>query len=536
MPLIILLIPLYYVSSFNLKFTEVYSLSILTVIVWDEISPRLFKFKFSIQRVLFLNLISLYGAIVFYFIVIAFRFLTPPIALLVSITTVPFVRAMVFITFSNKRGIVTHTLAISFSLFFSVYILLLAPSYDIFIAPILLSSIVYSLSAYLFVRLTISNFVKEFSANPLKILSEIVNSVTSDISYNVVVKKFFEDMYTTLAPREVSLIRMKAGDQAFTMVFPYVHPGPLGELGSSNITGKLQRKHVDQNLLVFHTTTTHDDNCAGDSEIDKISKVLNEKGKEAGFCYEPYFGEFITFLPLGDGGIFFLSPDQPRFDDVKLVEGRKIVRKARSLGLKWAVAVDQHNNNMDEPTELDDVSYLMKEVEEAVRGRKNRKAIYAAYDRVTPELKDIGPGGISFVSINLGSKKLAIILFDGNNMEYELRKKIEASLEGYDKILICTTDNHVVNTNGLKVNPVGRASSHDVFVDYVKNLEKNVQDRKEARIEYVKRDIWLKVAGENQWEKFNKVIKNSANRAKVLSATAIIFSIALSLVIFKILN
>jgi putative membrane protein len=534
--LIIVLIPLYYVSSFNLKFTVVYSLSILTIIVWDEVSPRLFKFKFSIQRVLFLNLVSLYGAVVFYFIVIAFRFLTPPLALLVSITTVPFVRAMVFITFANKKGIITHTLAISFSIFFSVYILVLAPSYDIFIAPILLSSIVYSLSAYLFVRLTISNFIKEFSANPLKILSEIVNSVTSDISYNVVLKNFFEDMYKTLAPREVSFIRMKTGDQAFTMVFPYVHPGPIGELGSSNITGKLQRKHVDQNLLVFHTTTTHDDNCAGDSEIEKISKVLNEKGKEVSFCYEPYLGEFVTFLPLGDGGIFFLSPDQPRFDDVKLVEGRKIVRKARSLGLKWAVAVDQHNNNMDEPRELDDVSYLMNEVEHAVRGRKNRKAIYVAYDRVTPELKDLGPGGISFVSASLGSKKLAIILFDGNNMEFELRKKIEASLEGYDKILICTTDNHVVNTRGLKVNPVGRTSGHEVLVDYVKNLEKRVQDKKEASIEYVKRDIWLKVAGENQWEKINKVIRNSTNRAKVLSATAIIFSIALSLMIFKILN
>ncbi len=535
LPLIVVLIPLFYFTSLDLRFTFIYTLSIASLIIWDLLSPRIFKFKFPPQRVLFLNVVSLYFATIFYLIVIAFHFLKPPLALLVSITSIPFLRTMVYITFTNKNVVLIHTIAISFSLLFSFYIGLLDPKYTIFILPLVLSSIVYALTSHLFVKLSVSRFVKEFSTDPIKILREFANTVTTEISYNVILKKFFEDMYATLAPREISLLRMKSESQNLTMVFPYVHPGPLGDLGSSNISAKLQKNHEDQKLMVFHTTTTHDDNCAGDSEIDKISKVIDESGKESTYCYEPYFGKYLTFLPLGDGGIFFISPDDPRFDDVKITEGRKIVRKAKLLGLKWAVTIDQHNNNMDEPKELEDISYLLKEVEQAVKSRKSKKTISVAYSRSVPEYKDIGPGGIAFVSISIGSKKIAIILFDGNNMEYEFRQKVESSLDGYDKILVCTTDNHIVNTNGLNVNPVGRFSDHDEIVKIVKKLEEDTLNQKEVRMEYVKRDIWLKVAGENQWAKINSIIKSSVNKAKVLSVASIVVSIALSLIIFKII-
>ncbi len=507
-----------------------------SIVLWDISTPRIFKFRFPVPRAIFLNLVSLYLATVFYYIVIAFHFLSPPVALLLSITTVPFLRTLVYVAFTGINVVILHIIAISFSLFFSLFTALIEPKYVIYIAPLILSSIVYALASHLFIRLSVSKFVKEFSTDPIKILREFVNTVTADISYNIVLKNFFEDLYTTLAPREISLVRFKFDSQKFTMVFPYVHPGPLGDLGSSNITLKLQKAQNDRDLLVFHTTTTHDDNCAGDSEIAKISKVLKENGKEFGYCYEPYLGRYLTFLPLGEGGIFFLSPDDPRFDDVKIGEGRRIVRKAKSLGLKWAVTVDQHNNNMEEPKELKDVSYLMGEVEEAVRSRRGKKSLLAAYGTRTPYSKDIGPGGITFVSFTAGSKKIAVVLIDGNNMEYDLRRKIEGALIGYDRVLVCTTDNHVVNVNGLNVNPVGTFSDHQEIVTIVKELESEASNQHEVKMEYVKRDIWLKVAGENQWERLNEVIKSSTNKAKVLSVASIFFSIALSLIIFKILN
>ncbi|MGC8645126.1 MAG: DUF2070 family protein [Thermoplasmata archaeon] len=535
-PLIAVLVPVVYLVSRSWPITLVYSLAIVSTSLWDYVAPRIFKFKFPINRVIFLNAVSLYAAIAFYLIVVAIRFLTPSLGLLLSVTTIPFLRTMVFLTFTNRRTILTHFISVMFPLFFSLYIFIFIRGLDVFIAPIILSAVVYSISAHLFVKFSVSNFAREFSTDPIKILSEIVNSVTSDISYNAVLRKFFEDIYTTLAPREVSVLKLRNEETSVMLVFPYVHPGPLGDLGSSNITGKLQRSYPKENLMVFHTTTTHDDNCAGDSEVEKISKVLSQNGNEFDYCYEPYFGNYLTFLPLGEGGIFFLSPDNPRFDDVKISEGRKIIKRARSLGLRWAITVDQHNNNMDVPEELKDVSYLMKEADEAVKSRKSRRVLRAAFSKVFPNLRDIGPGGITFLALDMGSKKVALILFDGNNMQFELRKRIEESLHGFDKVLICTTDNHVVNVNGLNVNPVGASSSHEEIIELVTKLAESASFTRETKVEQVKRDLWLKIAGENQWEKLNITIRRSANKAKVLSALAVVLSLALSLTIFKILN
>jgi len=534
-PVILFAVFLFYISSRNVTFTVIYSLAITTTIIWDISAPRLFNFRFPPNRVMFLNAVSIYAGLAFYFIVVGIRFLQPVHALMLSITFLPFIRTMVFITFTGRKIALTHFLGISFSLFFSLYVSIFAGKYDLFIAPIVLSSLVYSLSSHLFVKFSLSKFMKEFSTDPIKLINEMVNSVTSDISYNLAIKKFFEDMYTTLAPREVSVVRFEGGDDRFEMVFPYVHPGPIGDIGSSNITRKLQIRNPGKNLLVFHTTTTHDDNCASDSEIDKISLALKEKGSKFDFCYEPFFGRYLTFLPLGNGGIFFLSPDDPRFDDVKISEGRRIVRMARSAGLRWSVVVDQHNNNMDEPKELDDVSYLMEEVNAAVRTRKTKSPLFVHEEHIDLTAEDVGPGGIHFVSLKMGEKNVAVILVDGNNMEFELRKKIEDRIKGYDKVLVCTTDNHVVNVNGLNVNPVGHSSEHQTIVDAIGNLSMKTYKHNEASMEYARKDVRVRIAGENHYEKFNKIIKSSANRAKILSAMAILLSIGLSLFIFKIL-
>lgn len=535
-PVILLAILLFYISSWSFIFTLIFSLSILSTLILDLLGPRAFNYKFPPNRVVFLDGVGIYASLIFYFIVVSIRFLQPINALMMSITVIPFLRTLVYITFTGRKIFLSHALGISPSIFFSIFISIFSGKFDIFILPIILSSVVYSLSSHLFVRASLSRFIKEFSTDPIKIINEMINSVTSDLSYNVAVRKFFEDMYTTFAPREVSVVRMESEDSKLFLVFPYVHPGPLGDIGSSNITGKLQDRHPDKNLLVFHTTTTHDDNCAGDAEIDKISAVLNDNGKRFNFCYEPYFGEYLTFLPLGTGGIFFLSPDNPRFDDVKITEGRRIVRKAKSYGLKWAITVDEHNNNMNNPRELEDVSYLMDEVQKAVKSRKSKSSLYVKQVRSESSGNDIGPGGIALVGLKMGEKNVAVVVADGNNMEFELRKKIEAALNDYDKVLVCTTDNHIVNMNGLDVNPVGRSSAHGDIVKVVEELSATIGDYKETKMEYVKREVRVRIAGENQYEKFNRIIRNAANRAKIYSVLAILSSISLSLFIFKFLG
>lgn len=527
---------LFYISSRNIPFLEIYSLSVLSLIITDYLSPKIWKFQFGPNRSFLLDSVVLYASLIYYFIIVTIHFLNPVHALMLSITFIPFIRTMVFLTFTERKNLLTHFLGISFSIYFSVYILIFSRNYSLFILPVILSSLVYSLSSHLFVKVSFSKFIKEFSTDPIKIITQMVNSVHSDLSYNQVIMNFFDQVYTTFAPREVTVLKASSGVQEFMMVFPYVHPGPLGELGSSNITGKLQRLHPGKSIMVFHTSTTHDDNCSSDDEIRKISKVLDEKGKDFTNSYEPFFGKYLTLIPLNEGGIFFISPDEPRFDDIKITEGMKIVKKAKSLGMKWAVIVDQHNNNMDKPEENKDVSYLMEEVELAVKGRKRQYPVYGSLAESYLTAKDIGPGGIKLLALEINKKKLAVILIDGNNMDYDLRLKIEEAITGYDKVLVCTTDNHIVNIDGLKVNPVGRSSEHEIIVNEIKRIAGQIVDMKELSFERIKKELRLKIAGEHHYDKLNETIRKSLNIAKISGILAILFSLGLSLFIFKILT
>lgn len=535
-PIMFLAPVLFYISSRNFTMFEIYSLSIISLLVTDYVSPKIWGFKFGPKRSFLLDSIVIYASLLYYFIIVAIHFLSPVHALMLSITFIPFVRTMVFLTFTERRNLVSHFLGVSFSIYFSILLFLISKNYLIFILPIILSSIVYSISSHIFVRISFSKFLKEFRSDPVKIISQIVNSVHSELSYNQVIMNFFDQVYKTFAPREVTVIKASSSSQDFILVFPYVHPGPIGELGSSNITGKLQRMHPGKNMMVFHTSTTHDDNCAGDEEIRKISRVLDDHGSGFTHSYEPFFGKYLSMIPLNEGGLFFISPDEPRFDDIKITEGMKIVRKAKSLGMKWAVVIDQHNNNMERPVENKDVSYLMDEVVTAVKSRKKEYPVYGAISVSNVETKDIGPGGIKFLALEINKKRIAIILFDSNNMDYDLRIKIEAAIKGYDKVLVCTTDNHIVNIDGLKVNPVGRYSDHQLIIQEVEKLASGIGELKELKFERVKRELRLKIAGENHYEKLNETIRKSLNIAKISGVLAILFSLGLSLFIFKILT
>ena len=59
------------------------------------------------------------------------------------------------------------------------------------------------------------------------------------------------------------------------IVFPYVHPGPFGEIGTSNLPFKIYSRTSDisQETMVFHTSTTNSNNCASDADVDNLASV-----------------------------------------------------------------------------------------------------------------------------------------------------------------------------------------------------------------------------------------------------------------------
>lgn len=535
-PILILFLFLLYLSSHSLELVEIFGMTLFSIIVFDYSVQRLVGFTFHLKRIMLLLIISLFSSFIYYFIILAFRFLNPSTAFMLSLTPITFLRTMVYLTFTGRKRILSHLTSMGFPIILSVFFHILLPQFNIFIIAFLLSSIIYSIAADVFVSRSFSPFVKEFSMDPAKIISDIVNASYRGESYNEVLGNFFGNVYNTFSFRPISVLRFQ-NSKEFDFVFPYVHPGPLGDMGSSNITGKLSAYVPNTEMVVFHTSTTHDDNCSGEDDVKKLSQIFSEKAiYEYEYCYRPYFGEFTVFLPIGEGGILFIIPDKVRFDDILLSEGKKLMTYARSLGLEWLDVVDAHNNNMDSPHELTDVSFVYEELRKGVENRDGIFPILANMSSIDYTSNDIGPGGVKLVKLKLGEATVGIIVFDGNNMDYDFRGKLESMLDGVDRLIVCTTDNHVVNISGLSVNPVGRNQSHEELVLKIKDEFSKLEPVHRMKVKYMRKEYRVKIAGESHYEKLNVAIKKSLNSAKIYVVLMILFSLIFSLFIFKYLS
>lgn len=536
---ILMLVPiliLIYISSHSLRLAEIFSLTILTTIVFDYLVQKIIGFVFNLKRILLLFIISLYASLAYYFILIGLRFLPPATAFMLSLTPITFLRTMIYLTFTERRRVLAHSISMGFPIFTSIFFLIFLTQFHVFILAYLISSLIYSLAADLFISRSFSPFIKEFSTDPSVLITGLLNASYLGKSYNEILREFFGTIYKTTSSRPISVLRFR-DHKEFYFVFPYIHPGPLGDIGSSNITGKFSKYEPGKEMAIFHTSTTHDDNCSDEEQIKKLSQIFKEDGWVTyEYCYRPYFGENSVFLPIGDGGILFLIPDKVRFDDIMFGEGNKLITYAKHLGLKWLEVVDAHNNNMEKPVELTDITFIFNELKEAIERRDGIYPLYGDYSSINYSSPDIGPGGIKLAKLKFGESTVGLILFDGNNMDYEFRKKLESKLSGADKIIICTTDNHIVNINGLSVNPVGRNYSHDKLIENIVDEFNKLNPNNRLSVDYIRREYRLKIAGESHYEKLNATIRRSLNSAKLYVILMLIFSIAFSLFIFKYLS
>ena len=144
-------------------------------------------------------------------------------------------------------------------------------------------------------------------------------------------------------PVKVIDIKRQDGTRKAIIVFPYIHPGPFGTLGSSDLPARLQSRLNDLNsdLMVFHTTTTNSNNCAGESDIDSISDAVRRSLDH--MDYVNTMSKFkkltvgklaIGIMKFGDFGIGSIIPEKMSFDDVSLKEGMKLIHSVEKSTLK----------------------------------------------------------------------------------------------------------------------------------------------------------------------------------------------------------
>jgi putative membrane protein len=256
------------------------------------------------------------------------------------------------------------------------------------------------------------------------------------------------------------------------IVVPSVHPGPIGEIGGSNLPTKMiQTIGLTPNILVPHGAATHDYNPISTREVERLGEAARRlldtmpfhqraspvvrAGQDAQVCAQ-YFG---------DGCLLTYTSWPKPIDDVDYGVGESARMASMMQGAADAMFIDAHNSLVLGSGAVWPSTARAQEIKrrsaEATRMAKQAldiaiKAGYAQTKDAFTNREGIGTQGCQVIVTEAGGRRSAYILFDGNNMLPDVRAQIRTAVQGLvDEFEVMTTDNHSVNIVAGGYNPVG---------------------------------------------------------------------------------
>jgi len=359
----------------------------------------------------------------------------------------------------------------------------------------LIAAIIFVLAIYAFITIIASPFQKNLGIGVLDLLSLFIAHMNEG-------SNSLEGLFETMGEEidtVVTFVSFKTENGIKALfISPSVHPGPLGDLGGSNMPTILADK-FDNFTMVAHGPSTHDFNPIAVSEIDKIENTVKEGLKNVE--YSPNASKFIRYnaekanigVQFFNEGMVILSTFAPEaVDDIEFGVGLTMMAQSRSkCNVKDSVIVDCHNSFEPESGEVlpgnSEVFHLI-EVIEKIDSNQNKSSIrIGCYENAMDTLdkqEGIGESGIKTMVIEVDNQRTAYVLFDSNNMEIGFRQEIIDAVSDLeiDEIEVMTTDTHTVNTISRGYNPIGIAKRPEI-IEYVKiSIDEAIKDLEKVEV------------------------------------------------------
>ena len=281
-------------------------------------------------------------------------------------------------------------------------------------------------------------------------------------------------------------------------ISPSVHPGPLGDLGGSNMPTLLANK-FDHFTMVAHGPSTHDFNPIAVSEIDKVESAVKKGLKRV--TYSPNASKFIRYnsekanigVQFFNEGMVILSTFAPEaVDDIEFGVGLTMMVQSRSrCNVEDSIIVDCHNSFTPESGEVlpgnAEVFQIIDVIDKIDPNRESYEIKVGCCSNNMGDLgkeEGIGESGLKTMIIEVDNQRTAYVLFDSNNMERGFRQEIMEAVNGLDidEIEVMTTDTHTVNTLSRGYNPVGIAKREEI-IEYVKiSIKEAIKDLEKVEV------------------------------------------------------
>ena len=347
-----------------------------------------------------------------------------------------------------------------------------------FVQVAILLHISFAIGVYAFIIVIERPMKANFRVGPL----ELANAFLAHLSEG---SRKLDDFFRSIGERvvvpQVSLVMQREGKEEIFVTVPNVHPGPLGEIGGSNLP-KVLHGMFGNASMVFHGSASHDFNPVDEVEVRKVGDAVMEARPHS--CTNTGCTQSARYRcgsvdvlaqAFGDTVIAIATRSPLVTEDLDFALGFAIM-KAGERYFPHVGFVDAHNcldalaDGVYPGTELG-MEYLgAAEAAFAATAQKEQIPFSAGYaHRTLPFSRQEGFGdlGVQVLVVNSGIQKTAYVLFDGNNMQTGTRDEIRKRLLCLvDECEVATTDTHVVNTVSGR-NQVGLRVGVDAFYPLV---------------------------------------------------------------------
>ena len=359
----------------------------------------------------------------------------------------------------------------------------------------IVAGVIFVLAIYAFIKIIASPFKKNLGIGVLDLLSLFIKHMNEGSNS---LESIFENMSEAI-DTIVTFISFKTekGIKAL-FISPSVHPGPLGDIGGSNMPTILANK-FDYFTMVAHGPSTHDFNPIAVSEIDKIEESV-KTGLEK-IEYSPDASRFVRYtcekanigVQFFNEGMVILSTFAPEaVDDIEFGVGLTMMTQSRNhCNVKDSVIVDCHNSFTAESGEVlpgnPEVFQLIDVIDSIDSNQEKYEIKIGCYENDMPTLdkhEGIGESGMKIMIVEVDNQRTAYVLFDSNNMEIGFRQEIIDAVSDLEinEIEVMTTDTHTVNTLSRGYNPIGIAK-RDEIIEYVKiGIKEAIDDLEKVEV------------------------------------------------------
>ncbi len=411
---------------------------------------------------------------------------------------------------------------------------------------LVVSSIIFASAAIVFVKYVDYPMVKSFGVSSFDFVQDFIGHITEGSQD---MEDFFEKIGESIdAPVSVLAFRRSDGTLKATIITPYVHPGPMGEIGGGNLPAVVSGAFKNEGtVFVPHGTAYHDFNLVTADEshkiIDAARRALDRMSYSelATRSFRAKVGNTkILGQRFGDS-VFLVSTQAPTStEDIEFSVGFTAMAEGRVAGARCATIIDAHNCTEPFATAIEpgtrDSYNIIRAAANSSRhllslSDSPMKVGIAASPPIWTRLEGMGDLGIEVAVVEVDGQRTAYIVVDGNNMICGLREIIIEKLP-VDEAEVMTTDTHVVNIIS-GANYIGQKMNCDLLVETIRNLV----DKAIADLEPVTAGMDIEIAEDVRVFGSHKIAKlaSTANAMVAMSgafaAAVIVAAVSLTVLI-----